>query len=92
MSIIELKDSPILLISTFLFYIKDKKIMLDAYIYHLDCIKEPNFETPSVKSIFIVNVFPNVFVEELPRVHSYYEIEFRINFLLILNSYILIHI
>ncbi|WMV29095.1 hypothetical protein MTR67_022480 [Solanum verrucosum] len=53
-----------------------------GYVYHLFRVKDSNSETPTLESVPIVNEFPEVFPEDLPRVPPEREIKFRINLLL----------
>ncbi|WMV33751.1 hypothetical protein MTR67_027136 [Solanum verrucosum] len=52
-----------------------------GYIYHLVRLKDSNSETPTLESVPIVNEFPEVFLEDLPRVSHEREINFGIDLL-----------
>ena len=52
-----------------------------VYIYHLVQVKDSSVETPSLQLVSIVNRFPEVFHDDLPRVPPDREIDFGINLL-----------
>ncbi len=65
----------------FIFYLKAKKMISKGYIYHLILVKDSNSETPTLESVPVVNEFPEVFPEDLPRVPPEREIDFGIDLL-----------
>ncbi|KAH0746273.1 hypothetical protein KY285_007930 [Solanum tuberosum] len=52
-----------------------------GYLYHLVWVKDSNSETPTLESVLVVNGFPEVFPEDLPRVPPKREIDFGIDLL-----------
>ncbi|WMV24380.1 hypothetical protein MTR67_017765 [Solanum verrucosum] len=50
----------------------------EGYMYHLVRFKDSNFEIPTPELVPVVNVFPEVFSEDLPKVPPDREMDFRI--------------
>ena len=65
----------------FISYLKARKLISKGCFYHLVQFKDTKSETPNIQSVNIVNEFPDVFPEDLPRVPPDREIEFGIDLL-----------
>ena len=50
-------------------------------MYHLVHVKDFSSEIPSLQSIPVVNKFPKIFPNDLPRIPLDWEIDFRIDLL-----------
>ncbi|XP_075099111.1 uncharacterized protein LOC142175991 [Nicotiana tabacum] len=60
----------------FISYLKARKMISKGYIYHLVRVKDADAQIPTLQSVPIVNEFPEVFPEDLPRVPPDREIDF----------------
>ncbi|WMV09173.1 hypothetical protein MTR67_002558 [Solanum verrucosum] len=47
-----------------------------VYFYHLVRVKDSSYESPTLEPVLIVNEFPEVFPDDLPRVLPKREIDF----------------
>nr|XP_009771985.1 PREDICTED: uncharacterized protein LOC104222450 [Nicotiana sylvestris] len=65
----------------FISYLKARKMISKGYIYHLVQVKDAYAQIPTLQSIPIVNEFPEVFPEDLPRIPPDREIDFGIDLL-----------
>ena len=80
--ILEWKDSSLVPMGRFIFYLKARKMIFKGYLYYLVRVKDLSLETPTLESVLIVCEFPNLFPEDLPRVPPEREINFGIDILL----------
>ncbi|KAH0723877.1 hypothetical protein KY290_005311 [Solanum tuberosum] len=58
-----------------------RKMISKGYIYHLVRVKDSSSETPTLESVLVVNKFPEVFPEDLPKVPLEREIDLGIDLL-----------
>ncbi|XP_075076822.1 uncharacterized protein LOC142163434 [Nicotiana tabacum] len=65
----------------FISYLNARKMISKGYIYHLVQVKDADAQIPTLKSVPIVNDFPEVFPEDLPGVSPDREIDFGIDLL-----------
>ena len=65
----------------FISYLKAGKMISKGYLYHLVRVKDSSLETPTLESVPVVCEFPEVFLEDLPRVPQEREIDFGIDLL-----------
>ncbi|WMV45891.1 hypothetical protein MTR67_039276 [Solanum verrucosum] len=65
----------------FVSYLKARKMIYKGCFYHLVSVRDVDSETPSLESVPIVNVFLEVFPDDLPGVPSEKEIDFGIDLL-----------
>ena len=65
----------------FISYLKDRKMIFKGYLYHLVWVKDSRSETPTLKSVLIVNEFLKVLLENIPRVPLERKIYFGIDLL-----------
>ncbi|XP_070056499.1 uncharacterized protein [Nicotiana tomentosiformis] len=65
----------------FISYLKARKKIRKGCIYHLVRVQDVEVESPTIQSILVVNVFPDVFPDELPGFPPEREIEFAIDLL-----------
>ncbi|KAH0709559.1 hypothetical protein KY284_010986 [Solanum tuberosum] len=79
--ILEWKGSSLAPMGRFISYLKARKMISKGYLYNLVWVKDSSSETPTLKSIPMVNEFPEVFPDDLPGVPPEREIEFRIDLL-----------
>ncbi|XP_070049448.1 uncharacterized protein [Nicotiana tomentosiformis] len=63
----------------FISYLKATKMIRKGYIYHLVRVTDTTVEVPTLESVPIVNDFPDVFLDELPRIPPDREIDFGID-------------
>ncbi|XP_070006265.1 uncharacterized protein [Nicotiana sylvestris] len=63
----------------FISYLKARKMISKGYIYHLIRVRDMETKPPTIKSILVVNEFPDVFPDELPSLPPQREIEFSID-------------
>ena len=63
----------------FISYLKEGKLVSKECIYHLVRVNDSSAEVTSFQSISIVKEFPEVFVDDLPRVLPVREIDFDID-------------
>ncbi|KAH0633421.1 hypothetical protein KY284_036207 [Solanum tuberosum] len=80
-SILEWKSSSLAPMDHFISYHKARKMISKGYLYHLVRVKDSSSETPTLESVPVVNEFPKVFPEDLPRVIHEREIDFGIDLL-----------
>ncbi|WMV09246.1 hypothetical protein MTR67_002631 [Solanum verrucosum] len=57
------------------------KMIFKGCIYHLGWVRNTGYETHILESVSVVNVFQEVFLDDLPGVHSGREIDFGIDLL-----------
>ncbi|KAH0633127.1 hypothetical protein KY284_035913 [Solanum tuberosum] len=79
--ILEWKGSSLAPMSRFISYLKARKMISKGYLYHLVRVKDSSSESPTLKSVPIVNEFPEVFPDDLPGVLPEREIDFGIDLL-----------
>ncbi|KAH0720184.1 hypothetical protein KY290_005094 [Solanum tuberosum] len=79
--VLEWKGSSLMHIGRFISYLKARKMIFKGYIYHLVWVKDSNCETPTLDYVLLVNEFPEVFPEDIPRVPPEREIDFGIDIL-----------
>ncbi|KAH0725485.1 hypothetical protein KY284_001350 [Solanum tuberosum] len=80
-SILEWKGSSLTPMGRFISYLKARKMISKGYLYRLVWVKDSSSETPTPKSVPMVNEFPKVFPEDLPKVPLKREIDFGIDLL-----------
>ncbi|XP_060190584.1 uncharacterized protein LOC132619819 [Lycium barbarum] len=78
--VIEWKGNSVVPRGRFISYLKSRKMDSKGYIYHLVRVKDTNTQTPTLQ-LPVVNEFPEVFPEDLPRVPPDGEIDFGIDLL-----------
>lgn len=65
----------------FISYLKSRKLLSKGCIYHLVQVRDTKSKSPIVQSVYVINEFPNVFLEDLLAVPLDREIEFNIGLL-----------
>lgn len=68
-----------LAICRFSSYLKARYIISMGYLYHLVRVMNSYSKTPTLESVALVNEFPEVFREDLPRIPLKREIYFAID-------------
>ncbi|XP_070054422.1 uncharacterized protein [Nicotiana tomentosiformis] len=63
----------------FISCLKATKMVNKGCIYHLVQVTDTDAEEPTLESMSVVNEFPEVFPDELPRIPAEREIDFRID-------------
>ncbi|WMV38181.1 hypothetical protein MTR67_031566 [Solanum verrucosum] len=66
----------------FISYLKAKNIISKGCLYHLVLVKDSSSETPTLELVPIVYEFPEVFLEDFPRIPPERKIDFGIDLLL----------
>lgn len=66
----------------FISYLKARRIISTGYVYHLVPVKDLSFEALTHELVLLVNEFPEVFREDLPRVPPQRKIDIRIDLFL----------
>ncbi|KAH0743109.1 hypothetical protein KY290_031102 [Solanum tuberosum] len=79
--ILEWKGSSLVPMGRLISYLKARKMISKGCLYHLVWVKDSSSETPTLESVPVVNEFPEVFPEDLPRVPPQREIDFGIDLL-----------
>ncbi|XP_055826306.1 uncharacterized protein LOC129894662 [Solanum dulcamara] len=77
----EWKGSLVVPKGRFVSYLRAKKLISKEYIYYIVRVKDDSIESPTLKSVPIVNAFHEVFPEDLPGVPPEREIDFGIDVL-----------
>ncbi|XP_070010346.1 uncharacterized protein [Nicotiana sylvestris] len=80
--VVEWKGDNIVPKGRFISYLKAAKMIKKGCIYHLVQVTNTNAEAPCLESVPIVNEFPDVFPNELPRIPPDREIDFGIDVML----------
>ena len=76
--ILERKGSSLAPMGRFISYLKAKKMISKGSLYHLVWHKDFSSKTSTFESVPVVNEFPEVFQEDLPRSPLKWEIDFGI--------------
>ncbi|XP_070054294.1 uncharacterized protein [Nicotiana tomentosiformis] len=63
----------------FISYLKATKMINKGCIYHFVRATDTDAEAPTLESVLVVNEFPEVFPDELPRTPPHREIDFWID-------------
>ncbi|WMV07858.1 hypothetical protein MTR67_001243, partial [Solanum verrucosum] len=79
--ILEWKGSSLVAMGRFISYLKARKMISRGYLYYLVWVKDSSSESLTLKSVLMVNDFPEVFPEDLPGVPLEREIDFGIDLL-----------
>ncbi|WMV38342.1 hypothetical protein MTR67_031727 [Solanum verrucosum] len=79
--ILEWKGSSLALMGRFISYLKARKMISTGYLYNLVWVKDSSSETPTLKSVPVVNEFSEVFPDDLFGVPPEREIDFGIDLL-----------
>ncbi|KAH0722626.1 hypothetical protein KY290_005278 [Solanum tuberosum] len=66
--ILEWKGSSLAPMGLFISYVKARKMISKGCLYHLVWVKDSSSETPTLELVTVVNEFPEVFPEDLPKV------------------------
>lgn len=74
--VIEWERGSLVLKGRFISYLRARKLISKRCLYHLVWVKDFNSEDPSLHSIIVVDQFPEVFPDDLPRVPPDREIDF----------------
>ncbi|XP_070022617.1 uncharacterized protein [Nicotiana sylvestris] len=77
--IVEWKGDNVVPKGRFFSYLKAAKMIKKGCVYHLVHVTDTDAKAPSLESVTVVNEFPNVFPDELPRILPDKEIDFRID-------------
>ncbi|XP_019224223.1 PREDICTED: uncharacterized protein LOC109205913 [Nicotiana attenuata] len=80
-TVLEWKGDAVTPRGRFISNLKASKMISKGYIYHLVRVKDADAQIPTLQSVPIVNEFPEVFPEDLPRVPPDREIDFGIDLL-----------
>ncbi|XP_075095260.1 uncharacterized protein LOC142173546 [Nicotiana tabacum] len=77
--VLEWKGDAVAPMGRFISYLKDRKIISKGYIDHLVRVKDADAQISTLQLVPILNEFPKVFPEDLPRVPPDREIVFGID-------------
>ncbi|XP_070004835.1 uncharacterized protein [Nicotiana sylvestris] len=77
--VVEWKGYNVVLKGRFISYLKVAKMIKKGCIYHLVRVMDTDAEAPSLESVPVVNEFPYVILDELPRIPPNREIDFGID-------------
>nr|XP_009796798.1 PREDICTED: uncharacterized protein LOC104243316 [Nicotiana sylvestris] len=77
--IVEWKGDNVVQKGRFISYLKTTKMINKGCIYHVVPVMDTNAEAPILESVPVVNKFPDVFLDELPRIPPDREIDFGID-------------